>query len=103
MTTTKDASTESVAQRTLRILAAAAETDEVYQDGNLRLYELGVLDSLNTVELMVALSQEFHVEISPAEFGREQWTTPNRIVAYMLEKVAADEGARPGENADGPA
>ncbi len=97
MTMTKDALAESIAQRTLGILAAIAQTEEIYQDRDLRLYEFGVLDSLTTVDLMVALSQEFHVEISPAEFGREQWTTPKRIVAYMEQKVA-DEAARPCEN-----
>jgi D-alanine--poly(phosphoribitol) ligase subunit 2 len=102
MTMTKDVSTESIAERTLGILAAIAETHEVYQDRDLRLYESGVLESLTTVDLMVALSKEFHVEISPAEFGREQWMTPNRIVADMQQKVAA-EAARPSVSSDGPA
>ena len=50
---------------------------------------LGLLDSLKTVELMVALSEEFGVEISPAEFEREQWATPRRIVAYITSRLIA--------------
>jgi len=48
-----------------------------------------VLDSLKLVELMVALSEEFGVEISPAEFEREQWATPGRIVAYITSRLTA--------------
>jgi D-alanine--poly(phosphoribitol) ligase subunit 2 len=79
----------SVAERVLRILASIAETSEVQDNGDLRLFDLGVLDSLKTVELMVALSEEFGVEISPAEFEPDQWATPNRIVAYMEGRVNA--------------
>lgn len=79
----------SVAETVLRILSAIAETDEVRDNPDLRLFDLAVLDSLKTVELMVALSQEFGVEISPAEFEPEQWATPKRIVADVERRVGA--------------
>jgi D-alanine--poly(phosphoribitol) ligase subunit 2 len=77
----------STAERVLNILVDVAETDEVRQDPNVQLYELDLLDSLKTVELLVALSEEFGVELSPAEFEREQWATPQQIVAYMERRV----------------
>jgi D-alanine--poly(phosphoribitol) ligase subunit 2 len=77
----------STAERVLSILVTVAETDEVRQDPNVQLYELDLLDSLKTVELLVALSEEFGVELSPAEFEREHWATPRQIVAYMQGRV----------------
>ena len=77
----------SVAESVLTILARTAETDEVLAQPDLDLFETGVLDSLRTVELMVALSEALGVEISPAEFEREQWATPARIVAFMTARV----------------
>ena len=77
----------SVAESVLTILARTAETDEVLAQPDLDLFETGVLDSLRTVELMVALSEAFGVEISPAEFERDQWATPARIVAFMTARV----------------
>jgi len=44
---------------------------------------------MKTVELMVALSEEFGIDISPAEFEREQWATPRRIVAYIERRITA--------------
>ena len=77
----------SVAESVLTILARTAETDEVLAQPDLDLFETGVLDSLRTVELMVALSEALGVEISPAEFERDQWATPARIVAFMTARV----------------
>jgi D-alanine--poly(phosphoribitol) ligase subunit 2 len=44
---------------------------------------------MKTVELIVAFSAEFGVEISPAEFDREEWATPRKIIAYMERKLVA--------------
>ncbi len=73
--------------RVLSILAEIAETDQVRKDLDLDLYGLEILDSLATVQLMVALSQEFGIDISPAEFERELWATPRKIVAFMEGRV----------------
>ena len=77
----------SVGDRVIRILADITETREVERTPDLALFDLGVLDSLKTVELMVALSEEFGVQISPAEFEREQWATPRRIVALLTSRL----------------
>jgi D-alanine--poly(phosphoribitol) ligase subunit 2 len=77
----------SVAERVLHTLATVAETGEVVENRELPLFDLGVLDSLKAVELMVALSEQFGIDISPAEFERDQWATPNQIVAYMERRV----------------
>jgi D-alanine--poly(phosphoribitol) ligase subunit 2 len=79
----------SVAERVLSTLASIAETDAVVTHPNLPLFEDGVLDSLKAVELMLALSEQFGVEISPAEFERDEWATPSHIVAYMERRVGA--------------
>jgi D-alanine--poly(phosphoribitol) ligase subunit 2 len=79
----------SVAETVLQILSDIAATDEVRDNPDLRLFDLAVLDSLKTVELIVALSEAFGVEISPAELEREEWATPQRIVAYIEQRVGA--------------
>ena len=75
-------------EKALSVLADISEVDEVRQDPDLRLYDLHILDSLKTVELMIAFSDEFGVEISPAELEREQWATPGRIVAFLVNRLS---------------
>ncbi|MEK0446394.1 MAG: D-alanine--poly(phosphoribitol) ligase subunit 2 [Verrucomicrobiota bacterium] len=73
----------------LDILAAVAETDEVRNRPDLRLYDDQVLDSMKTVELIVAVGRELGVEISPAEFEREAWATPALFVSDIERRMAS--------------
>ena len=74
-------------QQVLAILRQVAETDQVLKDPELRLYQTGVLDSLATVNLMAAFSDELGVEISPAEFDRDAWATPRLLVEDVLRRL----------------
>ncbi len=74
-------------ERILDLLATVAETDEVRINPDLALYDLQILDSMKTVELIVALSNEMGVEISPAEFERESWATPRKLIADVVNRL----------------
>lgn len=78
----------STADQILRVLADVAEVDEVRQNPDLRLYDLDILDSLKTVELIVAFSEKLGVDVSPAELEREQWATPSKIVAFVQDRLS---------------
>ncbi len=77
----------TTSEKVMNILAEITETDEVKKNPDLRLFDSGVLDSLGTVQLMVALSEQFGVEISPAEVEREEWATPKKIISYMEKRI----------------
>lgn len=78
---------ESLSDKVLQLLASVVETDEVCKNLDLPLYDLQILDSMKTVELIVAFGQEFNVEISPAEFEREQWATPRKLIADIERRL----------------
>ncbi len=71
----------------LSILQQITGTDQVQRDLDLPLFERHVLDSLGMVELMIQLSDEFGVDISPAEIDRAQWASPRLIVEDMQRRV----------------
>jgi len=73
----------------LQVLAEVAETQEVLSQPDMALYELQILDSMKTVELIVAFGREVDVEISPAEFEREAWATPALLVADLERRMAS--------------
>lgn len=79
----------SQSSQILDVLARVAETDEVRTNPDLALYDLQVLDSMKTVELIVALGAELGVQISPAEFEREAWATPAKLVADVQARLTA--------------
>jgi D-alanine--poly(phosphoribitol) ligase subunit 2 len=85
----------SVEQRVLQILERITHTAEVGRRPDLDLYELQILDSLSTVDLILMLSTEFGLQISPAEFDRDEWSTPRRIVQDVEARLARQHVGRP--------
>ena len=67
----------------LSTLASITRTDEVCRNLDLELFDLGLLDSLGVVEMLVFITDRFGVEVSPAEIEREQWATPRLILEFL--------------------
>ena len=80
---------ESLSDKVLQVLASVAESDEVRANLDLPLYDSQLLDSTKTVELMVMIEEEFGVRVSPAEFERENWKTPRKIIADIQRRIDA--------------
>jgi D-alanine--poly(phosphoribitol) ligase subunit 2 len=76
-----------LSDKILRHLASICGTDEVSTDPDLALYEREFLDSLKTVELIVAMEEEFGLHVSPAELERQMWATPRKIIADIQHRL----------------
>ncbi len=79
----------SIDERVLNCLVKVTDSDEVRAHLDLPLYDQHVLDSLGTVELILALADEFGLEISPASVAREDWATPRLLIADVNRRIAA--------------
>lgn len=77
----------SVSETILEELEKVTGTDQVRKDLNLDLFGEKVLDSFGTVELIVALSDAFGIEIAPSQIDRDLWATPQKIMDYFEQKV----------------
>jgi len=86
-------SADDVASRVLEILRDIAETDKVTSNLDVPLYSTGLLDSLGTVTLLIALEREFGVSISPAELDPKEWATPRKVVADIERRLTDKVGA----------
>jgi D-alanine--poly(phosphoribitol) ligase subunit 2 len=73
------------AQKTLAILSEVTGTDATKLDPDIQLYESGLMDSMTTVQLIAALSEQLNLDISPAEFDRDAWATP-RLLAEDIQR-----------------
>ena len=73
--------------KVLQLLASVAETDEVFANLDLPLYECQVLDSMRTVQLILMVEEEFGIKVSPAEFERESWRTPRDLIADLQHRL----------------
>ena len=74
--------------KVLQLLASVAETDEVFANLDLPLYECQVLDSMRTVQLILMIEEQFGIKVSPAEFERESWRTPRDLIADLKHRMS---------------
>ncbi len=79
----------STASKVLDVLEQVTGASEVRTNLDLPLFEKGLLDSLGTVQLIIALSDALGVEIAPSEVERDQWATPRKIIAYAQKRTGS--------------
>jgi D-alanine--poly(phosphoribitol) ligase subunit 2 len=79
----------STAEIVLDELVRITGTDEVRNQLDLALFEEQMLDSLGAIELIVALGDLFHIELTPATVDRKTWATPRKIIADIQARIAS--------------
>lgn len=52
------------------------------------IFENGLLDSMASVQMLLSLQEELGIQVPVSEFNRDEWATPNKIIAKVtsLEK-----------------
>jgi D-alanine--poly(phosphoribitol) ligase subunit 2 len=78
----------SIDETVLKALERLTGSDQVRKDLDVDLFGHKLLDSLGAVELTIALSEDFGIELSPSDIDRETWATPQRIIDYVTERTA---------------
>ena len=73
----------------LDLLADIAGTSEVRKNPQLALYDAQVLDSMRTVDLILALDERYGIQVSPADFDRDAWATPEKFVNDVKSRQPA--------------
>ena len=76
-------------EKLLDILEKICEDDIVRSEPDLDMYEEGLLDSLATAELLIALEEGFGVVISPTEYEKDDLSTVNKIKKILKDKGVA--------------
>ena len=47
------------------------------------IFDNGLLDSMASVQMLLSLQEKFGIDVPVSEFNREEWDTPNKIVAKV--------------------
>lgn len=62
--------------------------DEIVKtDPDIDLLEEGLIDSLDYIELLLRIEEEFGLKMSPSELTREEMSTPNRIINVVEKRL----------------
>ena len=78
---------EEVEEKMLDMLEEGCGDEEVRDHRDEDLFELGLLDSMAAVELLVDIEDEFDVSIAPTEVEREEMNTVNLIIEQVEKRL----------------
>ena len=78
---------EEVEEKMLDMLEEVCGDEEVRDHRDEDLFELGSLDSMAAVELLVDIEDEFGVSIAPTEVEREEMNTVNLIIEQVEKRL----------------
>lgn len=81
------AQTDDVRARVLDLLEDVSGDPAVRDHLDEDLFELGFLDSMAAIELLVSLEDELGVSIAPTEVERSEMNTANKIVAQVAKRL----------------
>ena len=80
-----DVSHDEMMERVLDLLTDICEDDEVREHPDEDLFELGFLDSMGAIELLLGIEEATGVTIAPTEVAREDMNTAE-LIAQQIEK-----------------
>lgn len=65
------------------VLTDLTGSDEVKKNPDIQLFDTGLLDSMGTVQLLLELQNRLGIDAPVSEFDRQEWATPNKIIAKV--------------------
>lgn len=72
--------TVNTEEKVLDMLEDICDDDAVREERDIDLFDAGLLDSMAAIELLVAIEEEFGVQIAPTAVDREEMNTVNKII-----------------------
>lgn len=72
--------TVSTEEKVLDMLEDICDDDAVREERDIDLFDVGLLDSMAAIELLVAIEEEFGVQIAPTAVDRDEMNTVNKII-----------------------
>lgn len=72
--------TVNIEEKVLGMLEDICDDDAVREERDIDLFDAGLLDSMAAIELLVAIEEEFGVQIAPTAVDRDEMNTVNKII-----------------------
>lgn len=72
--------TANIEEKVLDMLEDICDDDAVREERDIDLFDAGLLDSMAAIELLVAIEEDFGVQIAPTAVDREEMNTVNKII-----------------------
>lgn len=73
--------------KVLDMLEDICADDAVREERDVDLFDVGLLDSLAAIEVLVGIEENFGVEIAPTAVERKEMNTVNKIIDQIAARL----------------
>ena len=74
-------------QKILDLIYEVCDDKVIYNKKDVNLFETGLLESMDFIELLMNIEEEFDIEIAPEEIKKDEMATPNMLVSFIQAKI----------------
>ncbi|MBQ9021190.1 MAG: D-alanine--poly(phosphoribitol) ligase subunit DltC [Eggerthellaceae bacterium] len=74
-------------EQLLKLIEEICADPVVREERDMDLFDVGLLDSMAAIELLVGIEGEFGISIAPTEVEREEMNTVNLILKRVEERL----------------
>lgn len=79
--------TVNIEEKVLGMLEDICDDDAVREERDIDLFDAGLLDSMAAIELLVAIEEDFGVQIAPTAVDRDEMNTVNKIIHQIQVRL----------------
>ncbi|MBO6007513.1 MAG: D-alanine--poly(phosphoribitol) ligase subunit DltC [Lachnospiraceae bacterium] len=74
-------------EKLLQLLAEICDDEVVLEETDVDLFESGLLDSIDYLNLLVEVESRFNISIAPSEVSKEEINTPEKFAEYVISRA----------------
>ena len=74
-------------EKILDLIYEICDDKIIYTKKDVNMFETGLLESMDFIELLMSIEEEFDIEIAPEEIKKDKMATPNMLVAFIQSKL----------------
>lgn len=78
---------ENIEKLALEIIERAAQTEGLEEDMDMDLFEVGLLDSLSVISIIISIEEKFGIRLQPTDFVRDDIASVNNFINFLKNHV----------------
>lgn len=67
------------------IMTEICETDEIIEEPDMDLFEAGLIDSLASINIILAIEDNLNIQLQPTDLDRKDISTLNNFKVFLVK------------------
>ncbi len=74
-------------EKILDLIFEVCDDKIIYTKRDVDMFDTGLLESMDFIELLVAIEEEFDIEIPPEDIKKDEMATPDMLIDFIKARV----------------